>query len=171
LVEQVDYMRQLTSHIPIAPLRVVYTGSGNWLAAALISDRAAVIEHKLYWAPVRTVAEARYLTAVLNAPSLNEIVRPLMSRGAFGPRDFDKYMWTAPIPEYSSTDPAHQTLVGLAVEAESASAEVPVDGHGFQKIRSLIRAQLATTGIAGRLDHALSAILRKPEGQSGEQRR
>ena len=36
LIEQIDYMKQLSAQFPIAPWRVVYTASGNTLAATVI---------------------------------------------------------------------------------------------------------------------------------------
>ncbi len=86
-------MRQLTAQFPIAPWRVVYTASGNTLAAAIINDHLGIVEYKLYWAAVKSKEEAQYLTAILNTPILDRLVKPYQSTGAFGPRDFDKYLW------------------------------------------------------------------------------
>ena len=81
-----------------------------------------MIEHKLYWGAASTIEEARYLTAVLNSPSLGEIVAPYQSRGAFGARDFDKYVWYPPIPEFDPSQHEHLGLVGLSIEAEKISS-------------------------------------------------
>lgn len=87
LIEQLDYVHQLSAQFPIAPWRVAYTASGNTLAAAVIQDHLGIIEHKLYWARAETKEEADYLAAILNAPALNKLVKPYQSVGAFGPRD------------------------------------------------------------------------------------
>ncbi len=108
LIEQIDYMKQLSAQFPVAPWPVVYTASGSTLAAAVIQDHAGVIEHKLYWARAETLDEARYLVAVLNAPVLSELVRPYQSVGAFGARDFDKYVWRSPIPSFDTHHPLHE---------------------------------------------------------------
>ncbi len=68
LGEQIDHMRKLTQQLPVPPIRVVYTKSGMHVAAALITDRASVIDHKLYWAAVSTQTEGHYLVGILNAP-------------------------------------------------------------------------------------------------------
>lgn len=69
-----------------------------YLAAARVSDPAAVIDHKLYWATASTIGEAQYLTAILNSDVLTQLVRPLQARGEHNPRDFDKYIFQLPIP-------------------------------------------------------------------------
>lgn len=160
LRERIDYVHGLSSQFPIAPWRVVYTASGTTLAAAVVHDDRAVVEHKLYWVAADLPEEARYLEAVLNAPSLNERVKPFQSMGAFGPRDFDKYMWQAPIPLFKPEDPAHQALVRLAQACELVALTVEADAYPrFPAMRRAVRAALDEHGLLSALDDALTAIL------------
>ena len=160
LLEQIDYMKQLSAQFPIAPYRVAYTASGNTLAAAVLQDQAGVIEHKLYWARAETRAEAQYLVAILNAPVLSELVRPYQSVGAFGARDFDKYVWRMPIPTFDAQQPLHGRLVALAGEAEAVAETVafPPD-VGFQKARRRVREALAEAGVVQTLDEVVAELL------------
>lgn len=163
LMEQLNYLGQLSAQFPTAPLRVVYTKAGNTLAAAIVQDHLGVIDHRLYWAPAATREEARYLTAVLNAPVLNELVRPYQSVGAFGPRDFDKYVWQSPIPAFDPASPLHRHLVELARDAELVAGRVALQGsESFQVARRLIRRELALVGIASALDEAVGQLLELP---------
>jgi len=160
LLEQVDYMHKLSTQFPPASIRVVYSKSGNTLAAAVLTDPSAIIDHKLYWAAVGSPDEARYLTAIVNSSVLGDIVRPLQSVGAFGPRDFDKYVWYAPIPEFNAGDERHRHLVELAEAAELVAASVALpDGTGFQRARGLIRTALQEQGTAAALDAEVAALL------------
>jgi hypothetical protein len=160
LAEQIDYMHQLSAQFPVAPWRVVYTASGNTLAAAIIQDPAGVIEHKLYWAAAQSCEEARYLAAVLNAPSLSDFVRPYQSVGAFGARDFDKYVWQAAIPLFDPKSPHHLRLAALATMAEEIAARVAVPADiGFQAARRLIRGELGAAGVSALLDSAVGELL------------
>jgi SAM-dependent methyltransferase len=160
LIEQIDYMHQLTAQFPIAPWRVVYTASGNTLAAAVIKEHVGVIEHKLYWAPAQSREEATYLAAILNAPSLSDFVRPFQSVGAFGARDFDKYVWKAPIPSFDPKATLHARLAALATEAGEIASNVELpEGVGFQAARRLIREELAAGGISAMLDNAVAELL------------
>ena len=57
--DQVDYYGKLTAQFPTPPLRVVYTKAGTLAAAALLSDKNALVDHKLYWARTGNQDEAR----------------------------------------------------------------------------------------------------------------
>jgi hypothetical protein len=163
LLEQLDYMHQLGAQFPIAPWRVVYTKAGNTLAAAVVRDHAAIIDHKLYWAAAQSQDEAAYLVAVLNAPVLNDLVRPFQSVGAFGARDFDKYVWQAAIPQFDRKAPLHRQLAELASEAEQVANNVELPaGVGFQAARRLIRSELVAASVSGRLDSAVNELLARP---------
>jgi hypothetical protein len=160
LSEQIDYMKQLSAQFPVAPWRVAYTASGNTLAAAVIQDHSGVIEHKLYWAPAKTRVEAQYLAAILNAPVLSELVRPYQSVGAFGARDFDKYVWRSPIPMFDAENPIHARLAALAGDSEAIAEGVELPAYGgFQAARRQIRAALTEAGLAQRLDKAVAELL------------
>ena len=160
LLQQLDYIKQLSAQFPIAPIRVVYTKAGNYLTAATVTHSEAVIDHMLYWGATATIGEARYLTAVLNAPALTKLVEPYQSRGLFGPRHFDKYVWYAPIPEFDPSDQRHCRLATLSEKGEMVAAQVKLPaGVGFQRARGLIRQALADAGIAASLDAELAALL------------
>jgi len=159
LIEQLDYIRQLSIQFPIKPIRVVYTKAGNTLAATIVDDHRAVIDHSLYWAPVATRDEGRYLTAILNSSVLTALVRPYQALGAFGPRHFDKYIWRAPIPLFDAKNAAHENLVQLASEAEVIAGAVSLSGvESFQTVRRLIRDALASAGIASAIDDAVTDL-------------
>ena len=160
LIEQLDYMRQLSAQLPIARWRVVYSASGNTLAAVVIQDHLGVVEHSLYWAPAATLEEAQYLVTILNTPALNTLVQPYQSVGLFGPRHSDKYVWQSPIPVFNPGNPLHQHLVELARDAELVAGRVELQGRwSFQVARRLIRQELAVAGIASALDEAVGQLL------------
>ena len=160
LLGQVDYMHKLSAQFPAAPIRVVYTKAGNYLTGATVTDRDAAIDHTLYWAAAGTIDEARYLTAVLNASALGEIVAPYQSVGAFGPRHFDKYVWYVPVPEFDPSDKRHRHLVDLAEQAEAVAAGINLaEGLGFQRARKLIRQALEDLGTAEAIDAEFRTLL------------
>jgi SAM-dependent methyltransferase len=163
LLEQLDYMRQLSAQFPIAPWRVAYTASGNTLAAAMIRDHLGIIEHKLYWARTETRDEAQYLTAILNAPALSQLVRPFQSVGAFGPRDFDKYVWQSPIPLFDPDNALHAHVVSLAEQGTAVAEAVELKlREPFQTSRRRIRTALADASIGDALDEAVRRLLKPP---------
>ena len=78
---------------------MVYTQGGE-TTGALIEEREAIVESRLYWIPCKGIEEAHYLLAIINSDTLQEKVTPLMSKGQFGPRDLHKHVWMLPIPEF-----------------------------------------------------------------------
>ena len=159
LLESLDYQRKLSKQLNAVKHRVLYSASGNTVAAARIADPRAVIEHKLYWMPANGKEEARYLTAILNAPVTTELVAEYQSRGLFGGRDFDKHVWRLPIPKFDSTDPLHMQLVDLAAKAEEVTAGIDAGTYGFQKHRRLVRDALAKAGITEPMNTAVKTLL------------
>lgn len=155
LGEQVNYQGKLKRQLGAPAHRVVYSKSGTKLAAARLSNPQAVIDHKLYWMPARNLDEAQYLTSILNAPVTTETVAEYQSRGLFGARDFDTYVWRLPIPTFDAKDELHEHLVELAQQAEEIAAQVDLEGMGFQKARNVVRTALADRGIQAKLNEAV----------------
>ena len=155
-----DYHRGLRSQFPVPPLRVLYSASGTLMAAAVLTDPEPVIEHKLYWAAVRSLSEARYLIAVLNSEAARRRVATLQSRGQWGARDFDKVMWTLPIKEFDSDDPLHTALATAGHRAETVAAQVPLkEGVYFVTARRQIRRALAEDGVASEIDELVTELI------------
>ena len=150
----------MIQQLPPASERVVYTGTGQHLPAARINDPRAVFGHLLYWAAASSVEEARYLTAVLNAPVLSQLVAPLEARGEHNPRHFDKYVWRLPIPLFDAAEDSHAQLVQLAVRAEEVAATVDVSGVGrFEMKRRRVREALEADGVSGEVDVLVHELL------------
>jgi SAM-dependent methyltransferase len=151
LAERLDFRRELTAQLPAPPLRLAYGASGMHVAAAIVNDPAAIIEHKLYWAPAASREEGLFLCAILNSSALTELVRPMMSYGK-DERDVDKHLWKLPIPLYDAGNVTHQRLVELGRQQYETVAGLRIDdGTNFVALRRRIRAELArhpaTSGI------------------------
>ena len=134
IYEWLNYQNKLTAHNPAAKFRVVYSRSGTHLVAAVveagkkiiftpkgqieISD--TIIDYTLYHYQTGMEDEAHYLAAVLNSSVLDQLVKPLQSRGEFGERDFVKKPLEFPIPKYSASG-IHKELADLGRKAREAS--------------------------------------------------
>jgi hypothetical protein len=161
LAGRLDYHRGASQQFPISEHRVVYGASGTYLAAAYVSDSSAIVEHKLYWANTASHDEARYLTAILNSSALTMAVRPMQARGEHNPRDFDKYVFQLPIPQYDHNDAAHARLVALAEHAESVAAGMTLPEVRFQRQRKYIRDALDRDGTAADIDAIVKGLLHR----------
>jgi hypothetical protein len=162
LIDRVDYSSQLSSQFPVGKHehRVVYTASGNSLAAARLEGDASLIEHMLYWGPVASANEGRYLVGIINSNAIHDAVTPMQSLGLFGTRDFDKLVFRVPFAVYDPTDLNHHALVAIVERAERVAEAVDVSmASTFHQARALIRAEVAATGVGDELEAAVEAVL------------
>jgi len=159
LAERLDYQATLSKQLPIPPLRIVYNRAGMHLAAAKITDRRALVANGLYWAAVRSVDEADYLCAVVNAPATTELVRPFMSYGK-DERDIHKHIWEVPIPLFDEANPVHLRLAELAKIAEKTAEQFSLnpDLH-FAASRRHIREALMSTGAGQEINEIVFELI------------
>jgi hypothetical protein len=157
--EQLNHHGKLASQFPIPALRVVYAKAGTLPAACLVRDNS-IVDHKLYRCTPASVAEAGYLSAILNSETSRSRVASLQSRGQWGARDFDKVMFNLPIPLFDPSVALHNDLAAAAREAEriAAAVELP-ETVKFQRARKLIRDALTDSGIAPRIDELVARLL------------
>jgi hypothetical protein len=119
-----------------------------------------VIDHKLYWSAPASDNEASYLASILNCETARGRTQSLQSRGQWGARDFDKVIFTLPIPRFDETIPLHVDLAtaGRAAENLAASVALP-EGMKFQRARKLVRDALTEVGISTHIDDLVARLL------------
>lgn len=168
LVDRWNYHNELGAQFPVSRLRVVYAKAGTLPAACLIRD-TSVIDHKLYWYAPGNLKEAAYLTAILNSETSRSRTASLQSRGQWGARDFDKVVFTLPIPRFDSAVQIHNDLATAANEAEviAAALDLP-EAVKFQRARKLVRDALTESGIAPHIDQLVARLLdQSPSSSQG----
>jgi hypothetical protein len=159
LIGRLDFHKGLSQQFPSPTHRIIYNGSGMYLAAAVI-EGDAVVEHQLYWGPASSLAEARYLEAVLNSEVVTQRLRPLQARGEHNPRHYDKLVWQLPIPLYDPNDERHGRLSTLAELAEQIAARVDLPaGKRFERQRGLVREAIAATDTGRQIEHDVAELL------------
>ena len=157
---QINHLRKLSAQASPSNMRVLYTKAGNWISACQLVAPETIVDHKAYWAAVRSEAEARYLLALLNSAGVLEKIRDLQPHGEATPRDFDNLVWTLPIPDYDPAETLHRDLAAAAERAEQVAATVPLaDGAHFTAHRRAIREALAADGIAAEIEALVDALL------------
>jgi hypothetical protein len=159
LKDRWNYHNELSSQFPLAPLRVVYSKAGT-LPAACIVRTSSVIDHKLYWSAFAQEQEALYIEAILNSETARSRIAALQSRGQWGARDFDKVMFTLPIPRFNEKLKLHRDLAAAARQAEKRAAKVNFpEGAKFQRARKIVRDALTEAGVAKRIDALVAKLL------------
>lgn len=129
---------------------VIYTGSGTCLAAAVVDTKGLppfilngvriapegfIADTKTYWFGTNNLEEANYLTAILNSNVLNDLIKPIQTKGAFGARDIHRRPFEFNIPEYDPKNHIHKELAKLGAEAaEIAKNLKPTSRSKFKKM-------------------------------------
>ncbi len=156
--EWLDYRRKLSSQ-ESAEYKVLYPTSATYLCSCVVEDRPIrfeadgqpveiqgfVAETKVYYFDTDDKCEAYYLAAVLNCPTIDEMLKPMQSRGLWGPRDIHKKVLEIPIPQYSPSDENHQALWRLGVQCtEKVEQLLPqhAKSRSIGHTRRLIKADL-----------------------------
>ena len=158
LLENINYHGKLSTQLPLRIRRthlVIYPASGDVMRAAYVPNGMAVIDSGIYRRAMSTVAEARYLVAILNASTLEEAFRAARTSG----RDFHRNPWRAiPIPSWDANNPIHKKLAALTLQAEKTVRTMGLPTN--QKAASKrIREQLEKDGISAEIDALVRKVL------------
>jgi len=134
---------------------VVYPASATYLCATVIQKpegdsqrKAFVVESKLYYLDTDSREEAYYLCAVLNSASLDLAIKPMQSKGDFGPRDIHKKMWELAIVQYDANNRENRDLAALGSACDEAGENLltslpeAVRQGSLGRLRRLIREKL-----------------------------
>lgn len=175
LAERLDYMQNLTRQVPLDTYKVVYNASGKHVASCVIDARHTltargiqtegfVADAKFYQYSTSSKDEAHYLAGFLNAPFVNETIKPYQTRGQFGAksgggqRDIHRRPFEhLPLPRFDSTNSDHQELSRLSEECHSEFDTISDLSGRIGRARTRVRKQLQSQ--LDRLDDIVKRIL------------
>jgi hypothetical protein len=130
---------------------VLYNASGTNVSATYVDRESTtlplLVDHKLYWIALRQPSEAHFLTAILNAESSNQAIKPFQSTGLLGERDIHKKLLDLPIPTFNQEISLHQRISACGQQAnrqaQAAIADPNFPGSGsLARKRAYIRKAL-----------------------------
>jgi SAM-dependent methyltransferase len=159
---QINYQTKLANQYPPSDVRVIYTGRGSRVAAAVETDHDTIVDHALYWAPVGSLDEGRYLVALLNSDVLHARVEDFYSRGQFGARNIHKAAFGVDIPQFDPSDSLHGRIVALSTTAEEVVSGIVPSGARTSSFRVAYRSALTAHGVMGELDSAIDDLIPSP---------
>lgn len=166
--QRLDRVRGITGQKPSTKYKVLYPSSATYLCGCVVERKAIKIEikgqefelqgfiaeSKEYYFETGIKTEAYYLCSILNSPIVDDLIKPMQSRGLFGPRDIHKKVLELPIPEFNPLNEDHKTLATLGEDctkkvsnllskgtATKTSAELGSASIG--NLRKMIKAELA----------------------------
>ena len=180
LYSNLNHLNKLTSQLEYlqgaitgdGTVRVAYTTQGQ-PTAAIIKDKEAILDHKLYQTECGSKDEAHFLIAVLNSEELAIRAKPFCpTNWAKKIRDFHKHGWKLPIPRYDIGDTLHVRLNNLGTTAEQecaaliANSDIPTKPAGdaqSREARKLLRHEWQPTSATARdIEAAVAELLSDP---------
>ncbi len=129
VIERLDYNNLLSGQNPQKRFVVLYNASGANLASCVIDKnnlpefrinqvvikpRGFIAESTTFFYETDNEDEAHYLCAILNSNVINDLIKPLQPRGAFGERHIQRRPFMFPIPEFNRNDPKHIALADIS---------------------------------------------------------
>ncbi len=133
--ERINYHNGLLSQNPEEKYWILYCASGKHMCAAFYENKDLFwVDSKLYWHTLKTKKEAHYLAGVLNATSLNEMIKPFQTQGLLGERDIHKKILDIGIPRYNSEN---ELIVNISKLAENLSKKIQKYVKSLEHVQSL----------------------------------
>lgn len=185
IYDRLDFSRCLTRQKPSGCYKVLYNSQGTHICSCVVDTsaitaenfyslqvRGFIAENVTYWFETVNQGEANYLCAVLNAPFVDQTIKPYQTKGQFGAqrgggerhihrRPFE----VLPIPKFDKSNQRHRKLAELSqcchdkvrqfvAESEEKLLSAPIGRLRTQIRRELIKDELAE------INSLVSAMLR-----------
>ena len=168
----IDYNGKLTRQLGRSGEHVAYNKAGGALYAARVPDDGRIMHDTVYYVGCQSRAEARFLTAVLNA----EALRPALLQARRNGMDFAAHPWkTIPIPRYDGSSALHRRLARLAGRSETVAAGAcsgaDTGAASPMRARRAVAAALCEDGASGEIDAACAELLPRHAAVPGGRRR
>lgn len=159
IYQRLDRYKGITGQNRTAKYKVLYPISATYLCSCVMEDKPFRIEvegqtieaqgfvadYKSFYYDTDNKEEAYYLATVLNSPTVDELLKPMQSRGLWGPRDICKKVLEIPIPQYNSSDENHQALSQLGEQCTQKVQQLlpqHAESRSIGHTRRLIKAEL-----------------------------
>ena len=176
IYERLDRVHGLTNQNPQAKYRVLYPMSATYLCAAVqrhdeiilniggqnIRVSGFLTDYKLFGFETNNEKEALYLASFLNAQIIDRLIKPMQSRGLWGPRDICKKVLELPIPQFDEKNEVHMNLAKVGKKCSAKVDKWLASGgagniKSIGKLRSMVRQVLK--GELAEIDELAKVIL------------
>jgi hypothetical protein len=160
IYQWINYRNKICNQNFSTKYNVLYVASSTYLASCIVDQtdeinyemndlkiklNGFVAESKTYYFETDDYEEANFLCAILNSKTLDDLIKPLQTRGLWGPRDIHKRPLSLPIPNFNKKDPDHSKLAELS---NICCKKIPqilknIDAKMIGSIRREVRNQLS----------------------------
>jgi len=177
IFERIDRVHGITKQNPFSKFKVIYNTSGTFLTSAIVENKrykfiingqkiqsqGFIADTKTYYFEIDDIVEALYIVAILNSPIINKLLKPMQSRGLWGPRDICKKVLEFPIPKFDEKNSLHIELSELGdICTKKVSKWLNKGGQGniksIGKLRGMVRELLKED--LKRIDNLVEKILK-----------
>ncbi len=154
IYQWLDYVGKLTAQHPTGYHTVVYNRAGTNLASCVISPpllktglpvKGFAADADTYYYQTKGDMETHYLCAFLNAPCVDETIKPHQTRGQWGERDIHRRPFEfVPIPKFNPADEKHLRLAELSKECHQKVTKLTLKGKSIGFLRRKVREHLSS---------------------------
>ncbi len=163
-IDWINYRKKLTNQNPDITYLVIYNSSGTIPTSSVIRKdellnnteqivnfQGFVVDKVTIYFRTSNLKEAYYLSAIINAPEINNLIKPMQARGLWGPRHIQKKILELPIPQFEAGNLQHERLAELGEFctrkvrdwlAQGGPGQVKSIGRLRQLVRALLREEL-----------------------------
>ena len=149
---RLDYQHLLTCQHPTGYYAILYNRAGTNLASCVIPPKLSKTELHVngfaadadtYYYQTKDEMEAHYLCTFLNAPSVDDAIKPHQTRGQWGARDIHRRPFeVVPIPKFNPEDERHLRLAELSKECHQKVTQLTLEGKSIGLLRGKVRKSL-----------------------------
>ena len=161
ILNRLDYNSLLTSQNPSKRFILLYGASGTNIASCVI-DRlniptfqidkieikanGFIADVKTWYYETHDENEAHFLCGILNSNVINELIKPLQTKGLFGERHIMRRPFMLPIPKFDPNNPVHLRLAELSkvCHEKIAQAKANFRGRSIANLRKQAREIIKT---------------------------
>jgi hypothetical protein len=172
VLERLDRQRGLTGQTLKTKYIVFYPMSATYMCGVAVNKTVppflvggqrvrchGLVSDKNFYFETNRSHEAHYLAAILNAPEIDRLVKPMQTTGLWGPRDIHKKVWELPVPEFNENNPKHTRLAEVAEGcAKKVNEMVPELKEFFKDVRAPHAIGRARTAVRDALSEELAEI-------------
>jgi len=125
--DYLNWQNKLTDQNLNAPYLVLYNASAKDANAVIVKredfDLEFIVECVTYVYYTQTLNEAYYLTAILNAPAPNLMMKDFQSKGSFGARHVSRKILDIYYPKFDENNKIHLLLAELSKTAHQSVSD------------------------------------------------
>lgn len=136
-----NWQNKLTSQNLNTPYLVLYNASAKDANSTIVErkdfDLEFIIDSTAYWIGTNSKLEAYYLTAILNSPTPNLMMKDFQARGLFGARHVSKKILDIYYPKFDDQNKMHLQLAKLSEEAHNKVSQFLKGINPDQKIEGI----------------------------------